>query len=160
MSATLWCRRPRSSSNTRSSTILRASRSPSCARSPAPTPIITTRPWPISATASSPTVTEADRTRWTTALRSSRRSRSSLDLVQHPRVVAADDRLDLARGEVAGGPDGHALAERQARDVRHLAEAVAMLKEELSAVDLDQLSAIGAGGGHDPSIAESRATEV
>src|SRR5919204_3041916 len=79
------------------------------------------------------------------------RPRASSSL-QHPRVVAAHDRLDLARREVAWRPDGHALPERQPRDVRHLAEAVTMLEEELFAVDFDKLSAIGGRGGHERSM--------
>ena len=48
---------------------------------------------------------------------------------------------------------GHALPERQARDVRDLAKAVSVLKEERLAVYLDQLTAIGRGRWHAISIA-------
>src|SRR5438445_13678442 len=92
---------------------------------------------------SSPTSTDAVLTRWTIARVSS---------LQHPRIVAANDRLDLGRREVAGREDGHALRERQPRDVRDLAEAVAVLKKERLAVDLDALTAAGAARGHDGSM--------
>ena len=50
--------------------------------------------------------------------------------LQHPGVVAADDGLDLFRAEVSGCPHGHALAERQPRDIGDLAEAVAVLEQD------------------------------
>src|SRR6185503_17588798 len=52
---------------------------------------------------------------------------------------------------------GHALRERQPRHVRDLPEAVAVLEEELFAVDLDELTAVGRRGGHGFSIAGARA---
>src|SRR5437879_3886808 len=93
------------------------------------------------------TSTDAPRTRCTMA-------RVSWSL-QHPGVVAADDGLDLARAEVAGRPDRSAQAERQARDVRDLPEAVAVLEQERLAVDLDELTAIRGGRGHATRLEEA-----
>src|SRR5690349_16904324 len=129
MSATDRAILPRSSSKMRSVAIFAASRSPSSGRSFAPTPRRTTSPASMRPTVSAPTSTPAERTRWTTALR--------CGLLQQPGVVAADHVFDLFRREMAGRPHDHALGEGHARDVRDLAKAVAVLEEELLAVDLD-----------------------
>jgi len=44
---------------------------------------------------------------------------------------------------MSGSEDGHALLERQTRDVRDLTEAIAVLEQERLAVDLDELPSIG-----------------
>ncbi len=77
-------------------------------------------------------------------------------LVQHPGVVAADDGLDLARGEMPGSEHGHALLKRQPRDVGDLPEAVTVLVQEGLAVDLQSLAAIGGCGGHTASMEKGR----
>ena len=59
-------------------------------------------------------------------------------------------------GGMARREDRHAAGERQARDVRDRAEAVAVLEEEWLAVDLDQLTAVTRCRGHPPSIASAR----
>src|SRR6266542_4311162 len=92
------------------------------------------------------TSTDAPRTRCTTA-----RVRNSL---QHPRVVAEDDGLDLARAEMTRSPHGAAQSEREARDVRDLPETVAVLEQEGLAVDLDELAAIRRRRGHAASLSE------
>src|SRR5438552_13463211 len=143
---------PRSSSKMRSVAIFAARRSPSSGRSLAPTPRRTTSPLSMLPTVSASTSTRAERTRWMTALR--------CGLLQHPRVVAADHVLDLFRGEVAGRPHDHALGQRHPRDVRDLAEAVAVLEEELLAVDLDELSTIGRDGGRHALSMRARAGRV
>src|SRR5438552_1545535 len=81
-----------------------------------------------------------------------RAHRRSALLVQHPGVVAADDGLDLARGEMPGREHRHALFERQPCDVRDLPEAVAVLVQERLAVDLEALTAIGGCCGHTASM--------
>src|SRR5688572_22596688 len=105
-----------------------ARRSPSSGTSSLPTPRRTTRPGPIAEMRSSSTSTLADRTRWTTALR----ERS----LQHPRVVSADHRLDLFRGEMAGRPNEDVPLEWEARDVGDLPEAVPVLKDETLPIEL------------------------
>src|SRR6266699_2134352 len=146
-SFTVRSRRPRPSSKIRSARTFAATRSPSSGRSSAATASNTARPGPIVAMASSATCTEAERTRWTTA-----RTAARPLLVQHPGVVAADDGLDLARGEMPGREHRHALFERQPCNVRDLPEAVAVLVQERLAVDLEALTAIGGCCGHTASM--------
>src|ERR1700687_1695324 len=144
-SITLRSRRPRPSSKIRSARSFAATRSPSLGPSSAATPSKTARPGPMVATVSSATCTVAERTRWTTA-------RTALQpcLVQHPGVVAANDGLHLARGEMPGREHRHALFERQPRHEGHLPEAVTVLVQERLAVDLQALAAIGGCGGAAP----------
>src|SRR5438477_132521 len=130
------CIRPASSKIRRAATFA-ARRSPSSGRSFNPTPRSTTTPDLISATRSSPTSTLAERTRCTIARVS--RGPPAVASFQHPRIVAADDRLDLRRGKMPRREDRHVLTQRKARDESHLAEAIAVLEQEGRPVDLEPL---------------------
>src|SRR5512135_2300975 len=103
----------------------------------------------MDATRSSATCTAAEPTRCTTA-------RITRPLFEHPGVVAPHDRLDLARRQVPGGVDGHALLEGHARDVGDLPEAVPVLEQEGLPVDLDELSSIRGRRGHALSMRKAR----
>jgi hypothetical protein len=78
----------------------------------------------------------------------------SVTSVQHPRIVATDNGFDLARREVTGCEDGHALAKGQTSDVCDLAESVTVLKEKALAFNLDELTTRGCRCWHDRSMSE------